>query len=226
MKIEMGESLFVSWLKHVKNCQIVQLNWKKSPKWVSKNNSNLEEIMEETKSALEKKGYNIYKKNNFQKFLVQAEIDVLGISFSEGETKIYAVDVAFHEEGLNYGKGKEKTVENVIKKMIRAFFCINSFFEVNKGEIIFAAPKISKNILDSLNPLVNYFNSLLKDWNYKFELKIISNNDFKSSVLEPLLDDVSVEVSDTSELFMRSYQLIRSVYKINKNKIKKRKGII
>ena len=28
MKIEMGESLFYSWLRHVKDCQIVQTNWK------------------------------------------------------------------------------------------------------------------------------------------------------------------------------------------------------
>lgn len=30
MKIEMGESLFYSWLRHVKECQIVQTNWKVS----------------------------------------------------------------------------------------------------------------------------------------------------------------------------------------------------
>jgi hypothetical protein len=33
MKIEMGESLILSWLKHVKRCQIVQTNWKVSKAW-------------------------------------------------------------------------------------------------------------------------------------------------------------------------------------------------
>ena len=33
MKIEMGESLFYSWLRHVKECQVVQTNWKPSPSW-------------------------------------------------------------------------------------------------------------------------------------------------------------------------------------------------
>ena len=33
MKIEIGESLIYSWLRHVKLCQIVQNNWKVSPKW-------------------------------------------------------------------------------------------------------------------------------------------------------------------------------------------------
>ncbi|GAA0761868.1 hypothetical protein GCM10008907_30320 [Clostridium sartagoforme] len=33
MKIEMGESLILSWLKHIKNCQLIQLNWTVSPEW-------------------------------------------------------------------------------------------------------------------------------------------------------------------------------------------------
>lgn len=33
MKIEMGESCVYSWLKHVKDCRIVQLNWKPSAEW-------------------------------------------------------------------------------------------------------------------------------------------------------------------------------------------------
>jgi len=33
MKIEMGESLFYSWLRHAKECQIVQTNWTTSGKW-------------------------------------------------------------------------------------------------------------------------------------------------------------------------------------------------
>lgn len=28
MKIEIGESLLLSWLKHIKECQLVQTNWK------------------------------------------------------------------------------------------------------------------------------------------------------------------------------------------------------
>lgn len=33
MKIEIGESLMISWLRHIKECQIAQTNWKPSPKW-------------------------------------------------------------------------------------------------------------------------------------------------------------------------------------------------
>ena len=33
MKIEMGESLMLSYLKHVQGCQVIQTNWKPSPTW-------------------------------------------------------------------------------------------------------------------------------------------------------------------------------------------------
>ena len=42
MKIEMGESLFYSWLRHVKECQLVQTNWKVSPKWTLRHEEELE----------------------------------------------------------------------------------------------------------------------------------------------------------------------------------------
>ena len=41
MKIEMGESLLYSWLRHVKECQIVQTNWKISPQWELKNRDQI-----------------------------------------------------------------------------------------------------------------------------------------------------------------------------------------
>ena len=44
MKIEMGESLFYSWLRHVKECQIVQTNWKTSPQWTIIHEEKLEEV--------------------------------------------------------------------------------------------------------------------------------------------------------------------------------------
>ena len=45
MKIEMGESLFYSWLRHVKECQLVQTNWKVSPKWTLRHEEELERLM-------------------------------------------------------------------------------------------------------------------------------------------------------------------------------------
>ena len=47
MKIEMGESLFYSWLRHAKECQIVQTNWKSSPKWDFECSEEIEEMLKE-----------------------------------------------------------------------------------------------------------------------------------------------------------------------------------
>ncbi|HBG8116607.1 TPA: hypothetical protein P7Y83_003672, partial [Clostridioides difficile] len=124
MKIEMGESLLYSWLRHVKECQIVQTNWKVSSKWDLKNADKILEIMEKTKQYFEQKyGYPIYKNNSLEQLIMQAEVDVLGISIDNGRNHIYAIDVAFHEAGLNYGS-KNETVTRVIKKCIRTAMCI------------------------------------------------------------------------------------------------------
>ena len=46
MKIEIGESLLLSWLRHIKNCQLVQMNWKPSTSsWDIYNESEVEELM-------------------------------------------------------------------------------------------------------------------------------------------------------------------------------------
>lgn len=48
MKIEIGESLVYSWLKHIKECQIVQTNWKCSPNWELQNHDEIETVMKLT----------------------------------------------------------------------------------------------------------------------------------------------------------------------------------
>lgn len=153
MKIEMGESLFYSWLRHVKECQIVQTNWKISPKWEIKFSDELENIMSKTDELFSSKyGYKIYKQNtSLKQLLQQAECDALGVCVRDGVSEIYTVDVAFHESGLNYG-GLDETVARVVKKCTRAAMCIYGYFGVKKANIIFASPKINKQILYALQP--------------------------------------------------------------------------
>lgn len=55
MKIEIGESLFYSWLRHVKNCELVHLNWSTSPEWDYKaDKEQLNKIVKETEVFLKK----------------------------------------------------------------------------------------------------------------------------------------------------------------------------
>lgn len=112
MKIEMGESLMLSWLKHAKECKIVQLNWKPSDSWSTYNDievSNLLKILEQH--------FPVFKKSKLDQLIKQAEIDVLGLSLTEDKPYYYAIDVAYHESGLNYGS-KEETIERISKKLL------------------------------------------------------------------------------------------------------------
>jgi len=208
MKIEMGESLFYSWLRHVKECQMVQTNWKISPKWEIKFSDDLENIMSKTDELFSNKyGYKIYKQNtSLKQLLQQAECDALGICVSDGVSEIYAVDVAFHESGLNYG-GLDETVARVVKKCIRTAMCIYGYFGVKKANIIFASPKINRQILDALCPCFVDINNIMQEMGFEFDFRIIANSDFSNLVLEPILE-VSGNVADTAELFMRSYQML------------------
>ena len=154
MKIEMGESIILSWLRHAKNCQIVQLNWKPSVnRWTSYQDEKVEIIINEIQELYKREfDLDIFKKNSSpMQIIQQGEIDALGIEIIDKEiTSIYVVDVAFHENGLNYGS-KEVTTAKVIKKMVRSAVTIMSYFDINNANILFTSPKISnptKELID------------------------------------------------------------------------------
>lgn len=206
MKIEMGESLLYSWLRHVKECQVVQTNWKISPQWELKNRDQISEFLVESDRVFQKQFNSpIYKKTTLDQFLKQAEIDVLGISLTDNGSSVYAVDVAFHEAGLNYG---EETVTRVVKKCLRTAMCLYGYLNLQEGEIIFASPKIHNAVLADLYPLIELSNQLLCDSGLDFHVRVIANGDFEEKVLSPILV-ASKGISDTSELFLRSYQMYR-----------------
>lgn len=208
MKIEMGESLFYSWLRHVKRCQVVQTNWKPSTSWKLQGVEELKQFMDITDQHFQNKyEYVVFKNNSLSQFLLQAEVDALGLSMVDDEAAIYAIDVAFHESGLNYGD-RQKTVKQVLKKIIRTAMCLIGYFDITKGEIVFASPKIHNSVLNDLGPCIEDLNILFLDNNYNFTARVIANDDFNDQVLKPILA-ASAGVADTSELFMRSYQLIK-----------------
>jgi hypothetical protein len=207
VKIEIGESLLLSWLRHIKECQLVQTNWKASAKWELKNKEVLELLMQKSSEVFGSKyGYDLYKNNSgIDQLLRQAEIDVMGIYFEENQKHIYAIDVAFHEAGLNYGS-KDETVTRVFKKCIRTAMCIYGYFGLFEGTIIFASPKINPSVIIDIERCIDDITSILQEFNLNYEIRIIANEAFSEKVLEPILS-VLGDVSDTSELFMRSLQM-------------------
>ncbi len=204
----MGESLFYSWLRHVKGCQVVQTSWKPSPTWQLHNTEALQDFMRKSNDHFTSRyGFDVYKKNSFTQLIQQAEADAIGITLFNGRTYIYAVDVAYHEDGLNYGS-KRETVERVIKKFLRTAMCIQGYFNTTHGELIFGSPKIYRAVLNDLNPCVVDLNDLFRENGLDFSARVIANGDFDGHVLKPILT-ASGGISDTSELFLRSFQLVR-----------------
>lgn len=102
MKIEMGESLIYSWLRHEKLCQLVQTNWKVSPFWELENRQEIEDLFVICRNYfLEKHSLDISKGCSLEQFLKQAEIDGIGIAYSTEAPYIYAVDVRIIHEGTS-----------------------------------------------------------------------------------------------------------------------------
>lgn len=209
MKIEMGESLMYSWLRHVKECKIVQTNWKTSPQWEMFHKDELEHLMAQyDRHFSDKHNLSMFKKNSLKQLIGQAEADVIGMAFSEGRQCIYAIDVAYHESGLNYGS-KDETITRVIKKCIRTVLCLYGYFDIKEGEVIFASPKINPVIMNTLVPLIGELDALTKELGLGFKMRLLANDDFNTAVLQPILLVSSDGVSDTSELFLRSVQMYR-----------------
>lgn len=208
MKIEMGESLFYSWLRHVKECQIVQTNWKTSSQWTLLHEEELQLVMNKVDDFFkEKYNYKIFKQlSSLSQFLQQAECDVMGFSIQDGFCNIYAVDVAFHEAGLNYGD-KETTIAKIINKSLRTALCIYGYMDSSEAEIVFASPKIHNAVISDLLLCIDDLQSIMDQLGYHFKFRIIANESFKSLVLDPILI-ASAGISDTTELFIRSYQML------------------
>ena len=215
MKLEVGESLIYSWLRHVKGCQVVQMNWKRSPVWTFHNEDKIEQLRHAFEEHYKEYSNFFGKKKKGQRheqILKQAEVDVLGLSMSGGAVKYYAVDVAFHEGGLGY----PDNVKKVTEKILRMAMCVYGYFNTTEGEIIFATPKVGLTDWKDLEPCESRISDLLKNNGLDFKIQIIANvtdrtkiiNDrFQREILEPV-QAVADKVKDMSELFLRSYKLL------------------
>ena len=221
MKIEIGESLALSYLKHVKKCVIYQTNWKSSSQWAFLGG---EKDAREAFDRLVKDGLLSFQgkiEPSFSQFLKQAEIDILGINLFE--KKMYVMDIAYHEDGLNY-KNEDRTIKSFKKKLLRSYLLLRSYFpEDYEYEIIFASPKVRPKLNKELEDATEALNDLRDDVLSKGAVvfKYIANDKFKVEILDQTIE-ASRDDADTNELFLRSYKLISMPY--TKPKRGKRKG--
>ena len=217
MEIEIGESLCLSYLKHVKKCVIYQTNWKLSSWWLQElgKKSPAEELYDELKKSPSKEktaatDFDVKDvlTSDFSQFLKQAEIDVLGV---DKDGNVYAIDVAFHEGGLGYGK-KVDARDRVMKKFVRSYMIMLGCFPGKKCTVIFASPKVDAAKQDLIMPALE---ELQADARFKdkemITLEYIANDKFKEEILDQTIE-ASRDDADTNELFLRSYKLISMPY--------------
>ena len=200
MKIEIGESLIYSYLRHEKQCLITQTNWKSSGNWDISEYIKDQAIYEFEKINSHHEFSEIFK-SKIDQTIKQAEIDVLGI---DANNTVFAYEVAFHEGGLQYG-GKIATKNRIIKKLLRAYITLLCYFPSFTYSIAFCSPKVNpateKYILEYFEILANEFDSE----NVKFHY--FSNEKFYTEITQKTLNNTQTE-ADTSELFSRSVKLL------------------
>ncbi|MCL2599371.1 MAG: hypothetical protein FWD76_05650 [Firmicutes bacterium] len=220
MKIEMGESLVYSYLKHIEQCQIVQTNWKISQGQELYNLAEAEQLYESSKLYFkEKYDIDLYKQlSGLSQVLKQSEIDVVGVKLKKQETTVYAVDIAFHTNGLQYGD-KNATRDRVSKKLLRMLLSLQASFEkIDVLRVIFASPKVHNASSSLLVDAIDDINKFLTDNQSKQRVELLMNQDFVDTILAPIIQ-LNEEIVDATELFVRAVQLDRLCKKIKPERI-------
>lgn len=207
VKVEIAESLALSWLRHVERCQIVQMNWKPLPAEIPE--ADLKPLMTQIGEHFKARyGVGVLKGNaSAQQLLRQAEIDALGICMKGRHvTKVVAVDIAFHESGLNYGNGDE-TPARIVKKLLRTAIVLKYVLDAGPGsKVVFATPKASPAVRNRLLEAEAAVRSFADQHGWDYQFDVLFGDRFRDEFYRPVLLHAT-EVADTSELFMRAYQL-------------------
>ena len=201
MKIEVGESLAYSFLRHVKKCWLVQTNWKASEHWSRiLPDDELESLFAGMRERFDADGGVFKNTKNVGQFLKQAEIDVLGVGQNGS---VHALDVAFHEAGLNYA-GDEGTRTRVLKKVLRSLLILKAYLPADTPtHVYFASPKVRESINSKLVESFAELRMVYPDVGWH----LLTNTGFSDEMVRSTLA-AARSVADTSELFVRSAKLL------------------
>lgn len=224
MKIEMGESLCASWLKHVKKCQVVQTNWKPSCFWDESTFEFVKKMLIDLDSKLGKYGFS-HKKGkgdngerrdlgiDARQIIGMTECDVVGVRFNgDGSVdQCYGMESAFHSDGLHY----KATVKKVVAKLIRAIVALHLYLGAPKIEVGFMTPKIKIGVLREISNLIPNIKKVFEENKLEVTIKFYTDIheeeygqtqgilSFRKEIFIPLVKCVPF-ADDDSELFMRS----------------------
>ena len=199
MKIEIGESLGYSFLRHVKQCWLVQTNWTVSEHWAKhQTDEALEAMFSAMRENFDPDGSVFRGTKDCSQLLRQGEIDVVGVG---QDGSVHAMEVAFHEAGLNYGGGADN---RVLKKLLRTMLILNAYHpEETERHIYFVSPKVHPAVQ---HPMEEIFSRLQAEYS-SINWHLLTNDEFTNQLLVPTLEKAG-SVADTSELFVRSAKLL------------------
>jgi len=154
---------------------------------------------------------NLFKgTSSLEQLLRQAEIDVLGVKLDGTSQHLYAVDIAVHGGGLNYGD-KTETATRVAKKLLRIAMCLHGYLPSCEGNIVLASPSISPATRAPIQEFLHDIRTLLHSAGLPYNVTLLANEDFLEGILQPVLD-AATDVEDTTELFMRSVKLYKRFF--------------
>lgn len=200
MKIEVGESLGYSYLRHVKKCWLVQANWKVSECWSKHSpdtNTELENLFRKMQDEFDSDGKVFKKTKDVHQLVKQGEIDIVGVDLNGS---VHALDVAFHENGLNYRDGPG----NILKKLLRTYLILRAYHGSDrKLHISFLSPKVNPGVA---KPLTEVFGRLRGRYP-EVAWSLLINDEFRDKVLQATLDATKT-MADSSELFVRAMRLL------------------
>ncbi|MCY4654860.1 MAG: hypothetical protein OXC95_17065 [Dehalococcoidia bacterium] len=177
---------------------MVQANWKASENWPKRDDVDMERIFTQMKERFDPDGSVFKGTRTCNQFLKQGEIDVVGV---ELDGSVHAMEVAYHEAGLNYTGG---VANRVLKKLLRTMLILDAYHtESTQKHIYFVSPKVHRGVQVPLEDTIRQLRTAYPtiDW------QLITNEEFGSQILSPTLEKAAA-VADTSELFVRSAKLL------------------
>lgn len=240
MKIEMSESLVASWLKHVKHCIVVNTNWKASPYWTPAiADQEISKICNAATLYFKDHGLSILEAGeldehlneggdvcSWQSMLLQTECDAVGVAHSQEETglHVYAVESAFHRNGVQYSKrkstwaqlhlsGADVTAWNIALKMFKNALSMYRWYGKKDTSVVFVAPMssvpVEQKIIEAVNVVKDFYHENQLDFDFELYLEHATPGaagPFSECVKYPVNLAASV-VDDTSELYLRGHVL-------------------
>jgi hypothetical protein len=202
MKIEIGEFLILSWLRHVRGCVVTQMNWSASPAWAVAHGPELRATFEAVRRfAADTIGRSSFGQVDFESFVRHASIDVLGLRVDRdgGGTEAIAVDSAINDTELPHGNAEE-TIVRLIQRMTRAGFALAAFMELRQATVVFATPWLATAVRQEVQRHLALIELRLAEQHGPgmphLRFRVIADGDFADEIVQPVMEHVGA-VADT-----------------------------